>query len=77
MELRLFEQLREAYGRTTRNHNYFKDTLDAIGWDSIFTADDEQYYVKGDMIVTVENTNPFEEAYKPTVIFPDGSYMEF
>ena len=77
MEFRLYETLKEAYETTTQNFNRFKEAIEAIKWDSTFEADGETYFVKGGFTLTVENINPFEEEWKPTVFFSDGSVICF
>ena len=77
MELRLFDNLKEAYETSTHSINRFKEALDSITWDNIFNADGETYYRKGGFTLTVENINPFAENWKPEAIFSDGSYLSF
>ena len=76
-EFTLFESLKEAYETTTKNCNRFLNKINSIKWDSVFTADGETYFVKDGFTLTVENTNPFEENWKPTGFFSDGSLLEF
>lgn len=76
-EFKLFETLKEAYETTTKNCNRFLNKINSIKWDSVFTADCETYFVKGGFSLTVENINPFEEEWKPTAYFSDGSVLEF
>ena len=64
-EIKLFEALKEAYETTTKNCNRFLNTINSMQWDSVFNADGEMYFVKGGFTMTVENTNPFEENWKP------------
>lgn len=71
MTYTLIEKLNEAYGTTTRNANRFADLVNAITWDAIFQADGETYYTLGDLTLTVENLNPFEENWKPSVMVGD------
>lgn len=76
MEFNLFDTLNRAYGATTHNNNSFKTAIEKVEWDNIFKADGETYYCKGGFSLIVENLNPFEEEWKPTVMFSDGSMME-
>ena len=76
-EMKLFEVLKEAYETTTKNCNRFLNVINSIHWDSVFNSDGETYFVKGGFTMTVENTNPFEEHWKPAGFFPDGSVVEF
>lgn len=76
-EFELFESLKEAYETTTQNCNRFLNRINAIEWDDVFKADGETYFKKGGFSLTVENTNPFKEAWKPTGFFSDGAVLEF
>lgn len=77
MEYTLFNQLKGAYNSTTKNHNKFLEALNSVAWDATFYADGEHYYKLGGFILTVENTNPFMENWKPSAFFSDGAYLEF
>ena len=68
-EIRLFEELKEAYETTTKTDNTFQSLIKSINWDSTFQEDGETYLCKGDFTLIIENLNPFEEQYKPSVIF--------
>lgn len=76
IELQIFEELKEAYGATTPSNNRFEKKLLSIDWEDTFEADDEKYFVYGDMTFTVQSTNPFNEKWKPSALFTDGSYIE-
>lgn len=77
MEMKLFESLKEAYEVTTQKFNAFKEAIESIVWDDSFEADGEIYFVKGGFTLTVENLNPFAEAWKPTAWFSDNGMIEF
>lgn len=66
-ELKIYKKLKEAYETTTKKYNRFKEVINSINWDNTFSADGEQYYIKGDLTLTIENIDPFSEAWKPTV----------
>ena len=76
-EMKLFEELKEAYNNTTHSFNSFKARIESIIWDKVFLADGETYYCKGDFIFTIENIKPFEEQWKPSVMFSDNSIIYF
>lgn len=73
MEFRLYENLNEAYGASTQNNNLFAKAINAVRWDESFEADGETYYCKGKLTLTVENINPFKQAWKPSVMI--GTFM--
>ena len=73
MEYNLYERLNEAYGCSTPSNNLFEETIKAIKWDSVFTADGETYFTKGGLTLTAESLNPFNEAWKPSVMI--GTFM--
>lgn len=66
-ELKLYKKLKEAYETTTKKYNRFKEVINSINWDNTFSADGEQYYIKNNLTLTIENIDPFSEAWKPTV----------
>lgn len=76
-DYKLYEYLKEAYETSTKKHNRFKEAIMEVNWDKIFKADGEIYFVKKDFILTVESLNPFQERWKPSVLFSDGSLIEF
>lgn len=75
--MRLFEELKEAYETSTPNCNRFKKAIEAVKWDNVFQADGETYYCLGGFTLTIENIDPFAQAWKPSVLFSDGSLIEF
>lgn len=76
--LNLFYSLKEAYETSTPNNNRFLAKLNSIHWDSKFYADDEYYFIKGDMLITAQSLNPFDEEWKPSATFlKEGSVIEF
>lgn len=66
-ELKLYEKLKEAYETTTKKYNRFKEVINSINWDNTFSADGEHYFIKDNFTLTIENIDPFKEAWKPTV----------
>ena len=76
-ELKIYEKLKEAYETTTPSNNRYLETIKNINWDDSFIADDEYYYTYGGMLFTTQSLNPFDEKWKPSVIFSDGSSIEF
>lgn len=77
MEMKLFNTLKLAYDRSTHSFNSFKNAIEKINWDKTFRADGEIYFVKGRFTLTVENIDPFQEMWKPTVYFSDSSIIQF
>lgn len=77
MELKLFETLKEAYETSSRKFNNFKNVIESTQWDYTFDADGEHYFIKGNLTLTVQNLDPFQEVWKPTAIFKDGYVVEF
>lgn len=75
--LNLFFNIKEAYETSTNNKNHFAELLSSIKWDSEFYADNEYYFIKGDMTLTTPSLNPFNMSWKPSAIFTDGSCIEF
>lgn len=76
-EFRLYEALLEAYETSTQNNNQFLKALNLISWDKNFQADGEHYFVRGGFVVTTPSLDPFDMDWKPSIIFSDGSYIEF
>ena len=70
------EKLKEAYETTTKKYNRFKEVIESIKWDNTFIADGEQYYIKNNLTLTIENIDPFSEAWKPTV-WIESNYSSF
>lgn len=66
-ELKLYEKLKESYETTTKKYNRFKEVINSINWDNTFSADGEHYFIKDNFTLTIENIDPFKEAWKPTV----------
>ena len=69
----LINALNEAYGASTKSNNLFAKLINSIKWDDEFTEDGEMYFIKNDLTLTVENLDPFEENWKPSVMV--GTYM--
>lgn len=76
-EYEIFTQLKKAYDTTTRRHNKFLEAINSIEWTDKFQADGEFYYCLGKFILTVQNVNPFEQQWEPSVLFTDGSLITF
>lgn len=64
----IINKLNEAYGSSTPSDNKFAEAINSIKWDATYEEDGEIYYLLDDLTLTVQNLNPFEETYKPTVI---------
>lgn len=73
----LYENLKNAYEVSTYNHNSFKQAIESVNWDEKFFADNEYYFVKGDLTLTTTSLNPFEVEWTPEVLFADGSLLTF
>lgn len=71
----LFTNLKTAYEVSTHKHNSFKQAIESVNWESTFYADNEFYFVKGDLTLTTTSLNPFEVEYTPEVLFADGSLL--
>lgn len=71
----LFWKIKEEYGLSTHNINRFEKILKAIAWDSEFYADEEYYFIKGDMTFTTPSLNPFSMKWEASAIFADGSVL--
>lgn len=65
----IIETLNTAYGTTTPADNKFEKAINSIKWEKTFEADGEKYFVLGDLTLTVEDLNPFNENWKPTVMY--------
>lgn len=75
--LDIFYNLKEAYECSTHNNNLFEKTLKSIKWDSQFYADNEYYFIKGDLTLTTTSLNPFKVDWTPEALFTDGSLLTF
>ena len=73
--LNLFYKIKEAYEASTHNNNYFADFLGSINWDATFFADEEYYFIKGNMTFTTPSTDPFAMKWEASAIFNDGSVL--
>lgn len=73
----LYENLKNAYEVSTHNHNSFKQAIESVNWDEKFFADNEYYFVKGDLTLTTTSLNPFEVEWTPEVLFANGSLLTF
>ena len=74
--LNLFYNIKEAFETSTLNNNTFAEILGSTEWDSEFTADNEYYFVKGEMTFTTPSLDPFNMCWKPSAIFKDGAVIE-
>lgn len=73
----IFYNLKNAYEVSTHNHNAFKLALESVKWDATFYADNEYYFIKGDLTFTTTSLNPFEVEWSPEALFADGSLLSF
>lgn len=73
--LNLFYNIKEAFEASTLNNNYFAQALNAVKWDAQFKADNEFYFVKGDMTITTPSLDPFNMDWEASAIFNDGSVL--
>ena len=73
--LNIFYNIKEAFEASTHNCNRFAEALNAVKWDAQFEADNEYYYVKGDMTITTPSLDPFNMDWEATAIFNDGSML--
>lgn len=73
-DLQLYELLKDAYESTTKNYNRFKKVIESTKWDNAFYADGEHYFIKDNFTLTIENIDPFKEAWKPTVWIGSNYY---
>lgn len=73
--LNLFYNIKEAFELSTHNNNRFEAILNAISWDSSFYADEEYYFIKGDMTFTTPSLNPFSMKWEAAAIFNDGGML--
>ena len=74
--LDIFFKLENAFWCSTPNCNQFKKTLESIKWDDTFFADDEYYFIKGDLTFTTQSLDPFHMDWKPSGMFA-GSCKSF
>ena len=74
----LTEKIKEAYQTTTINNNVFEKFINSINWTKIYKADGEiNYYLKNKLTLSIENINPFKEAWSPSILYEDGSIIIF
>lgn len=73
--LNIFYNIKEAFETSTFNKNCFAQALKSIKWDAQFEADNEFYFVKGDMTITTPSLDPFNMDWEATAIFNDGSVL--
>ena len=78
MSYTLMMKIEEAFGVSTRNYNRFAEVLKSVKWDYEFYADNEYYFVKGNMTFTTPSLNPFEvpHSWPLYFMFADGSMIE-
>lgn len=75
MEYDLYQRLKNALGISTRNDNIFKDVIDSISWEETFFADEEFYFLKGNLIFSTPSLDPFNMPWNPTAVF-NGAVFE-
>lgn len=73
----IFNNLKDAFERSTKNNNLFEKALLSINWDNQFQADEEHYFIKDDLTFTTPSLNPFNMNWEPSGIFRDGSVLAF
>lgn len=73
--LNIYYIIKEAFEASTPNCNRFATALDSINWDAKFEADNEFYFVKGDMTITTPSLDPFKMDWEASAIFNDGSIL--
>ena len=73
--LNIFENIKEAFEASTHNCNRFMQALNSINWDAQFEADNEYYFIKGDMTITTPSLDPFNMDWEAAAIFNDGSVL--
>ena len=69
--LDIFEKLKNAYECSTHKANYFKQALESVKWDHTFFADEEYYFIKGDLTFTTPSLDPFSTEWAPSGMFTD------
>ena len=75
--LNIFYKLKNAFECSTQNNNLFEKALKSIKWDKTFFADNEYYFIKGDMTITTPSLNPFNMDWEVSAIFNDGAVLTF
>ena len=75
--LDIFYKLKNAYEVSTHNNNSFKQAIESVNWDDTFYADNEYYFIKGELTITTTSLNPFEVEWSPEALFADGSLLTF
>ena len=69
----LIETIRNAWGVSTHNRNYFAECVNKIKWERVFTADGETYYHYGDVTFITESLDPFAEMFdRPCFLVKGG-----
>lgn len=73
----IYENIRHAYGTSTQNNNRYERAIYAVDWDCHFFADDEHYFIKGDMTFTTPSLDPFKitRDWRPCFVFADASMI--
>ena len=74
--LDIFEKLKNAYECSTHKANYFKQALESVKWDCTFFADEEYYFISGDLTFTTPSLDPFNMPWKPSAMF-EGNCKSF
>lgn len=75
--LTIFENLKTAFECSTHSNNLFEKALKSIKWENTFFADDEYYFIKGDLTFTTPSLDPFNMDWEASGIFRDGSVLTF
>lgn len=69
----IYNKLKNAYEASTLGCNRFQDAIYSIAWDSMFKADGEYYFVKGDHVFTTPSLDPFDMPWNPSITPSDHS----
>lgn len=65
------EDLKEAYGASSRNNNLFEKLVKSIKWDEVYkTLDETTVFVKCDFQIEVNSLDVFD-AFRPNVMIGD------
>lgn len=73
----IYESLKNAYEASAQNCNRLLEEINRICWDDKFEADGEHYFCKDNLTFTTPSLEPFDMPWKPSILFSDGSMIEF
>lgn len=57
----IIQSICNAWGSSTPNSNDFGQVLSSICWDCTYYAENEHYFIKGDLTFVTEHLNPFSQ----------------